>query len=456
LQLEDKIFRRPVDTRAASAPRPFTFPLRRRASSYPLDAARILLVAALLGAPLAFGAVIPVAWVALGLIASVALFLWALGSVQLGQIKPLWSPLYIPLGLFFLLAAAQYAARLTLDASETRQALVLLASDLILFFLAVQLFGGSRGHSLQPFGMAVLILAGSLGLFAILQSASGAQRIYGLFETPNSSLFGPYVDRDHFAGLMEMLLPVAIFYMAGRHGRLSLEGSVWRVSGVVLGLAALLLSGSRAGLLALAAEMVIATVVLRRAALRSGQKRRLATAAGLAVVAGVILFAYMDPGWVAKKLGSVAYVNKTWSDWAEERRVLSRDALHMWREHPWLGVGIGDFETAYPRYQSFPTDQWIDHAHNDYAEAAAETGVVGALLILATVAMFLYLAFRNAAHLFGSNAGWVRLGAALGCCGLLVHSLADFNLHIPANAAWFAVLAGIAISERPGANVTPP
>jgi len=183
--------------------------------------------------------------------------------------------------------------------------------------------------------------------------------------------------------------------------------------------------------------------------------QRLAIAAGLALVAGAILFAYVYPGWVAKKLGSVAYVNTTWGVWASERKMMSRDALHMWLEHPWLGVGIGDFETAYPRYQSFPTDDWIDHAHNDYAEAAAETGLVGALLILASLALFLYLAFRNVAHLFGSNSGWIRLGAAIGCCGLLVHSAADFNLHIPANAAWFAVLAGIATSERPGAGVPP-
>jgi len=252
-----------------------------------------------------------------------------------------------------------------------------------------------------------------------------------------------------------MLLPVAIFYMAGRHGRLSLEGSVWRVSAVVLALAALLLSGSRAGLLALAAEIVIATLALRRAALRTGQKRRLATAAAVALVAGTFLFAYTDPGWVAGKLGTVALVNKTWGDWAAQRKILSRDALHMWLEHPWLGVGIGDFETAYPQYQSYPTDQWIDHAHNDYIEAAAETGVLGALLILAALGLFLYLAFRHVSHLFGSNAGWVRLGAAIGCCGLLVHSLADFNLHIPANAAWFAVLAGIATSERSGGGVPP-
>ena len=455
LQLENKAIQPQIDTGAESGPGPLRFRPRPSPFNYPLHVARILLLAALFGAPLAFGAVIPTAWVALGLVASVALFLWALGSVQQGQIKLVWSPLYIPLALFFLLGAAQYAARLTLDTSETRQALVLLTTDLIFFFLAVQLFGGGRSSTLQGFGMAVLIYAGCMGLFAILQSASGTLRIFGFVETGSSALFGPYVDRDHFAGLMEMLLPVAIFYMAGRHGRLSLEGSVWRVSAVGLALAALLLSGSRAGLLALAMEIAIATLVLRRAGLRTGQKRRLAIAAGLALAAGAILFAYVDPGWVAKKLGSVARVDKTWDEWAGERQKMASDALHMWREHPWLGVGLGDFETAYPRYQSFPTDMWIDHAHNDYVEAAAETGVVGAVLILATVALFLYLAFRNVSHLFGSNAGWVRLGAALGCCGLLVHSMADFNLHIPANAAWFAVLAGIATSEQSGAGVPP-
>jgi len=189
--------------------------------------------------------------------------------------------------------------------------------------------------------------------------------------------------------------------------------------------------------------------------LRAGQKRRLTAAAALALVAGVTLFAYVDPGWVAKKLGSVAYVSKTWRHWSEERKLLSKDAVHMWLDHPWLGVGMGDFETAYPRYQSFPTAQWVDHAHNDYAEAVAETGVAGALLILASLALFAYLAFRNVADLSGSNAGWVRLGAAIGCCGLLLHSLADFNLHIPANAAWFATLAGIATSERSDAGAPP-
>jgi O-antigen ligase len=433
---------------ATSPPRPLPFkPSLLPFTPYALRAARILLVAALLGAPLAFGAVVPWAWTALGLVASLALFLWALGSVQQGKVNLIWSPLYIPLAIFFLLGVAQYAARLTLDRSETRQALVLLVTDLAFFFLAAQLFGGARSATLRPFGLAVLIFAGCVGLFAILQSASGAERIYGIVETPGGALFGPYVNRDHFAGLMEMLLPVAILYIAGRHGRFSLEASVWRVSAVALALASLLLSGSRGGLLALSGEIAIASFVLRRAVARTRQRRRLATAAALALVAGVLLFAYVDPGWVAKKLGSVAYVDRTWAEWAGDRASMSRDALRMWRDHPLLGVGLGDFETAYPRYQSLSSDMWIDHAHNDYVEAAAETGLVGALLVLSVLVLFICLAFRDWKNPFRSHAGWIRLGAAIGCCGMLVHSLADFNLHIPANAAWFAVLAGIASSD---------
>jgi O-antigen ligase len=418
---------------------------------YTFNLARILLLAALLGAPLAFGGVLPWAWAALGLAASLGLFLWALGCAQQGAVKLVWSPLYIPLAMFLLLGVAQYAARVTLDRAETRQALVLLVADLTFFFLAVQLFAGAPSGTLRAFGLVVLVFAGSMGLFAILQFASGAHKIYGIVETPGGALFGPYVDPDHFAGLMEMLIPVAVLYMAGRRGGFSLEGLVWRVSAATLALASLLLSGSRGGLLALSAEIAIATIALRRAAARTMQRRRLALAAAITLLASLMLFAYVDPGWVAKKLGSVANVERTWAEWASDRKSMALDALRMWRDRPVLGVGLGDFETAYPRYQSFPSDLWIDHAHNDYVEAFAETGLVGALLILSSLAFFLRLAFRDWGHPIRSSASWIRWGAALGCCGLLVHSMWDFNLHIPANAAWFAVLAGIAATAQPSA-----
>jgi O-antigen ligase len=409
--------------------------------------ARILLVASLIGAPLAFGAVVPWAWVALGIVASIGLFLWAIGSVRQGTLDFVWSPLYLPVAMFFLLGLAQYEGRLTLDTSETRQALVLLATDVIFFFLTVQLFARASSATWRTFGFTALLFAGSLGLFAILQFASGGSEIYGSVETPGNVHFGPYVNPNHFAGLMEMLIPVAVLsvaYIAGRHGRPSVGALVLLVSAVVVAFASVLLSGSRGGLIALAAEIVIATSVLRKWGEGTTGRWRLATVV-TTILAAVLLFSWVDPGWASKRLGFAANPgSQAWDEWAGFRKILTLDSLRMWRAHPLLGVGLGSFETAYPGYQSFPSDLWIDYAHNDYVQAIAETGLFGALLILSALALFFRLAFRDWGQRLRSEGGWIRLGAAIGCCGLLVHSFFDFNLHIPANAAWFAVLAGMA------------
>jgi len=444
--------------------------------------ARLLLIAALLGAPWAIGCVEPWAWVTLGFVACIVLFLWGLGSVQQGVLKLVGSPVYTPVALFFLLGVVQYAGRLTPDRAETREALVLLATDIALFFLSIQLFSTARGGTWRGFGLSVFLLACSLGLCAILQFGAGEQRIYGQVDTPGNLLFGPYVNPNHFAGLMEMLIPVAIFYIPERRGRSSFAALAWVGAGVAIAIASLLLSGSRGGLLALAAEVVIAIPILRGYQARHIGRRSLAAVVAATILAGVLLFTWVDPGIVSQKLGMIVEVGgPAWVEWAGFRKKAAADSLRMLRDHPIYGVGLGDFATAYPRYQSFPSDLWIDYAHNDYVQAVAETGLVGAVLIASALGLFLYAAFglgvsdqRRGLGDQGSegesesgvsdqeneeepllpnpqpriHGRWIRLGATLGCCGMLVHSFFDFNLHIPANAAWFAVLAGLACCPR--------
>ena len=127
---------------------------------------------------------------------------------------------------------------------------------------------------------------------------------------------------------------------------------------------------------------------------------------------------------------------------------MARDSLRILRDHPWVGIGLGSFEDAYPRYQSFSSDFVVNHAHNDYVKALVETGAVGGTFILLALAIFFRRAFANLHERLQLRVGWVQLGAALGCCGLLVHSLADFNFHIPANAAWFCASLAVALSGR--------
>jgi O-antigen ligase len=169
--------------------------------------------------------------------------------------------------------------------------------------------------------------------------------------------------------------------------------------------------------------------------------RSLAIAAATTILTAVLLLSWVD----SKRLGlAVNGAEQAWAEWSDFRKSLLLDSLQMLRAHPVMGVGLGTFEIGYPRYQSFPSDLWIDHAHNDYVEAMAETGLVGAVLIVSAVVLFFHSAFRDLGDRLMVEGGWIRLGAAIACCGLLVHSFFDFNLHVPANAAWFAVLAGMA------------
>ena len=402
----------------------------------------MLLVTALLGAPLAFGAVQAWAWALLGGLAASSLFLWGLGCVQQRALKIAWSPLYLPAVLFLLLGTIQFFAHLTLDSIATREALLKLATDLVFFFLAGQLLATVSPKAWRLSGLAVVLYTFSLALFAILQFFSSHGLIYWTVK-PAGSTFGPYVNRNHYAGLMEMLIPMAAGYVLSRprsHPMRALLGFA-----LLVPFASLLLCGSRGGFLSLLAEVVILGAVLLWRAPVPGPGR-LATAGGLGIIAAALLFLWIDPGQVSRRLLTIANLARSPEVTLGERKVVAIDSLRIFRDHPWIGTGLGSFATAYPAYQSFPTDLVYDHAHNDYVEALAEAGLLGGLLIMAALAMFFGVAFRNMGQRLRREASWIQLGSAVGCCGLLVHSLVDFNFHIPANAVWFAVSAAMATS----------
>src|SRR5258708_8653015 len=134
-----------------------------------------------------------------------------------------------------------------------------------------------------------------------------------------------------------------------------------------------------------------------------------------------------------------------------DRVSMAGDSLRIFRTHMLMGVGLGAFETAYPAQQTFPSDKRVDHAHNDYAEAFAETGLPGALLIAGGLVLFVRQGLRNLRLILEpgkDSSAWLRMGATIRGLGLLVHSYFDFNLHIPANAPWFASSAGLPTATR--------
>jgi len=416
--------------------------------SLAFSAARVLFATTLLAAPLAFGAVKAWCWASLAVLAVLLLLLWGAGCVQQGALKIRWSPLYLPALLFVILAVAQFFGHLTPDPIGTRESLLKLVTDMIFFFLAGQLMASSSERTWRGFGFTVLLYAFLLSLFAVVQFFSSPGLIYWSVKPRwGSWIFGPYVNHNHYAGLMEMLIPIAVGYVLSRSRSDPARGSLGFA--VLAPVASLLVSGSRGGFIALLTESLILIGIILGPACTHG-RRTLAPAVVLGMTASALIFFSMDTGEISKRLATVANLTRSPEATFGERKVIALDCLRILHDRLWLGAGLGTFETVYPRYRSFASDLVWDHAHNDYAEALAETGLAGGFLILAALVIFFYLASKNLGDRLKDEAGWIQLGAALGVCGLLVHSFVDFNLHIPANAAWFVVCAAWATGEFSG------
>ena len=400
---------------------------------------------------MAFGAVQPWAWASLAVIAGLLLILWAVAQVGKQTATVMWSPLYIPAFGFFVLGLVQYFGHLTQDPIGTREALTKLATDLILFFTAGQLLRISPKGVLRGFGFVVTIFAFSVGLFAIIQFFSSGGLIYWSVKTTSEVTFGPYVNHNHYAGLMEMLIPIAaVNFLVWPH-----SSPLRPLLGFALlvPVSSLLLSGSRGGFIALCVEIAILIAILLRYAPLPIQGLWIPLL-GVFITAAMLVLFWLDSGRVSSRLATLAKLPMRPEVTLAERWVASRDSLPILVDHPWTGTGLGTFEDIFPRYQSFATDLTWDHAHDDYVEALAETGLMGGFFIATAMVLFLRVAFKGLRERLRHSEGWYQLGAILGCCGLLVHALVDFNFHIPANAAWFAVCAAMATYSGSAATRT--
>jgi O-antigen ligase len=215
----------------------------------------------------------------------------------------------------------------------------------------------------------------------------------------------------------------------------------------VAGIAALMagsifLSGSRGGMAAFVAQMVVLGVLLVRK--REGSwKQPLMLGAFLALV--IVFLVWLGNNELTRRLISIH------SEAREEinggvRLSIDRDCLRMLLKRPFLGWGLGTFPIVYPEFRSFYTTFFVNQAHNDYLQLLVETGLAG----FSIAVWFLVLVLRQAAgklkNWTETTNGAMTMAALLGCVGILVHSLLDFNLQIPANAALFYVLCAIAAS----------
>ncbi|MDA2923076.1 O-antigen ligase family protein [Acidobacteria bacterium AH-259-L09] len=358
--------------------------------------------------------------------------------------------------LFLLLLIPALIATFRLDAQSVKEARFL-ALLLIGFFLLAEVIlqptVTGRGFIIASLGwlalsFALALTAGqqnaarALLLFLIL--AGGAEALYGLTQSLGESgslAKGTFTNRNHFAGLLNMTIPLAIGGLYAHYSRTreKLRSEVLAQAWIVLlscafmGLG-ILLSLSRAG-----SGTLILTIVLLGSLLALGPRkaRKARTLSGKA--AWILLLATLGLGaWVGMDALLARFAQAETS-----RPVVYRDSLKLIAEEPLLGAGPGMYQWRFRPYQSIQAQLWYDHAHNDYLQSAAEWGIPLAMLFWGFV---VWRFWRSILVFFSSRDAW-RQGIALGCAGaifsILVHSFVDFNLQIPVNLMIFCVILGL-------------
>jgi O-antigen ligase len=387
-------------------------------------------------AVLSFGGVKPWGQAILEIGAAALFAFWGILAIRDRHAEIHWNWLYLPLLGLGSIAIVQLAFDLSVYAYLTKIELLKWSSYMLLFFLALGSFRTEK--QLKKFVWFLVILGFLVSFFGIIQHFTFNGKLYWFVAlTSAASPFGPFVDSDHFAGFVELTVPLGLallLFRSYRRDQLPLL-----LLFIVLPVGALILSASRGGIIGLILE--IALLVYLSRAHRVG-KKQVWGAIGIALVAGAFIV------WLGVSETIQRFQQLTHGGITRDLRVsMYHDSWRIFVEHPWVGTGLGTLIAVYPRYASFFNGLTVDHAHNDYLELLAETGLVGGLCGLAFLGTLFWRGFANLRLEGRRFSRAIVAGSLAACAGLLVHSLVDFNLHIPSNALIFLLLASMATAE---------
>jgi O-antigen ligase len=350
---------------------------------------------------------------------------------------------------------APLAAPLSLAPLPTLAGLWLWLAVLALFSIAFALSRSPRGA--QRLALALLVLGGASGALGVIGWAESLASTYGkASEVVRAS--GSFGNPNHYAAFQSMLFLVSLGWLLDqRGGRRSPRGSAdeaWNERalsvvagfGILLLVLGLLLSLSRAGIAcAVAGTMVFVLLTSGRERLpgRRGDPRRTLWLALL----GLAVFAI----WIGIEplVGRFADLGEQWE--REGTRVqVWRDAFPAISDFWATGSGLSSFRYVGASYRSFGGTIFYSWAHNDYLQLGVELGVPGLLLLGWLAVSILRSARRARASLARDRGLWfLHAGLSSAMLAIALHSAGDFSLHLPANLALLAVLAGGVVGMEP-------
>lgn len=325
--------------------------------------------------------------------------------------------LFIPMFIVGLWGLAQLASSTSVYPFQTSRALLYWSANAAAMFLAAQFLADTRARGRFLAGLACF--TGVIAVVGILQYLSSPYRIYWTFPlAQHSKAVGPFVYRNQFAAVVELVLPLALYRVMDRHR----HRWVFAILSATL-FAVVVATASRAGTLLVTTEMVLIFVLAWRRGLLSGRSFRLV----LGQVLALALVFTMVTGF-----------HEVWSRFQQSnpyalRSKLTQSTLHMIAARPAMGFGLGTWQTVYPEFATFDNSLFANEAHDDWAQWTAEGGILFGLALAAVAIGAAIMAWRTI---------W-----GLGVVFVFLHSFIDYPIREPVIGAILFVLIGAMIAS---------
>ncbi len=308
----------------------------------------------------------------------------------------------------------------------------------LLFFVIINNINSKK--QIKRIFWAIVLTGFFICIFAIIQKFTWNGKIYWCKKIIRGAPFGPYINRDHFAGYINLVIPLSLGLILSRMNN-SIKVFIGFITIVMI--SSLVISVSRGGVLSFLGATIFLSIMFFF--FKKAEKKKLWYIAG--ILGTVVLFVFwLDWAPVIKRLATLA----------DKEGGILFPRLPVWqasmgivRDFPLLGTGLGTYFCTFPIYRPLQITKFFRYAHNDYLQLFTETGIIGFVIVLSFFILFFKQAIKSLVFAKANKANYSLTGlliaALTSIVTMLLHSFIDFNLHIFANALLFIIILALVV-----------
>lgn len=347
---------------------------------------------------------------------------------------------------------------LSFDTQATQSTVKILFFLLVSHILAANIF--KTQDRMQKLVIFLTIFGFVLAIFGLLQYFTWNGHLYWLRPAvvTTKGVIGPFVNHNHFAGYMELIVPFPIALIVT--GAVNRHRMLYGFAAAMMAIA-LASSLSRGGIISLVGGLVFIIILgidhnrrKFRAASESSDFTNgfnwttLINFGALGLILGAIILGtfWIGSSPIIDRLtkNNVVGTDEKAESFDRSRGWIWKNSMTMFRMNSISGVGMGAFETAYPKYSSDNNglSQIVDRAHNDYLQVLTDTGLIGGGIVVWFILTVLFIVFRSLRS-HDPFRGALAIGCGAAIFSMMIHSIFDFNLQIPSTSMLFLVLTAV-------------